>query len=122
LVYIKVADEVWIATALLQNEFTNRDDFKSAEIVDRVATENIFGRMRPGIIIHVNQHCVANKRPNPAVYRMLVETRKGYRRLFTNWDEVHPYRSGKQVPDKKDVPEKYHYLVDWYNDSYNTIA
>jgi hypothetical protein len=121
LVYIKVADEVWIATALLQYESSRDADFRSSEIVDRVAQENIYGRMRPGIVVHVNQHCVASKRPNPGNYRMLAETRRGYRRLHSNWDPVHPYRSGKQVPLKTDIPEKYHYLVDWYNTRFNVI-
>ena len=76
---IKVADEVWIAAALLHKENPQMVDFSSAEIVDRVAKEDIYGQLRPGVAVHVNLHCVANKRPNPGNYRMLYETGRGRR-------------------------------------------
>ncbi|MEM2537340.1 MAG: hypothetical protein QXK29_04295 [Candidatus Bathyarchaeia archaeon] len=118
--YIKVADEVWIACALLHYENPNREDFSVNEIVDRVAKENIFGRIRPGVIIHVHQHCVANRRPNPGNYRMLYETASGRRRLFRDGDDYHPYREGGKIrPQKSDIPEKYWYLIDWYDNEYN---
>jgi len=118
--YIKVADEVWIACALLHKENPDREDFHVNEIVDRVVKENIFGRLRPGVIIHVNQHCVANRRPNPGNYRMLYETRRGMRRLFKDGDDYHPYREGgKTKPRKSDIPKKYWPLLEWYDKEYN---
>jgi len=120
MVYIKVADEVWIACALLHRENPSSDNFHTNEIVDRVAKENIFGSLRPGVIIHVNQHCVANRRPNPGNYRMLYATRRGMRRLFKDGDDYHAYRKGgKTIPEKRAIPEKYWYLVDWYNNEFN---
>jgi hypothetical protein len=119
---IKVADEVWLATALLHFENPESKDFSSYEIVDRVAKENIFGRLRPGIIVHVNMHCVANKRPNPGNYRILFETGRGRRRLFREGDVFHEYRKGgKIVPNLEDIPEKYRHLLTWYKYVYSKI-
>lgn len=112
---IKVADEVWIGCALLHYENPHRKDFTTKEIVNRVAQESIFGTIRPGVTIHVNQHCVANRPANPANYRMLYETRRGYRRLWRPGDDFHPSRaSGKICPDASDIPTKYHFLLKWY--------
>lgn len=112
---IKVADEVWIACALLHYENPHREDFTTREIVNRAARENIFGTIRPGVTVHVNQHCVANRPANPGNYRMLYETRPGYRRLWRPGDESHPSRiSGKTCPDAAEIPTKYHFLLEWY--------
>lgn len=116
---VLVADEVWIGTALLHQENPDRIDFSTNEIVDRIAKENIFGGFRPGLIIHVNQHCVANKRPNPGNYRILYETSRGRRRLFKPEDDYHPYREGGKIhPDPDKIPDKYRSLIDWYRNEY----
>jgi len=116
---VKVADEVWIATALLHKENPGKESFRPNEIVDRVFQEKLFERLRPGVTIHVSQHCVANKRPNPSNYRMLYSLDNGTRRLYKPRDDFHPYREGgKMVPVKADIPEKYWELVDWWNNEY----
>ena len=63
---LKVADEVWIATALLHKENPTRGDFTVAEIIERARAENITGEMRSGVQVHAYLHCVANR---PAPYR-----------------------------------------------------
>ena len=78
---VKVADEVWIVTALLQREAPEREDFAVEEIVERARQEKVFETLRPGVYIHAQMHCVANRPPNPGRYRMLFETRPGRRRL-----------------------------------------
>lgn len=116
---LKVADEVWIATALLHRENPKRTDFAIEEIVERASSEGAFERLRPGVYVHAVQHCVANRRPNPGRYRMLLETAKGRRRLFRPGDSFNPDRDGaKSVPGKGDIPVKYHALVDWYFNDY----
>ena len=114
---VKVADEVWIATALLHREYPARQDFSAEDIVERARREDIAGVNRPGVYVHVIQHCVANRPPNPGRYRMLFETGSGRRRLFRHGDAYHPAREGsKIVPSAEDIPERYADLLVWYRD------
>jgi hypothetical protein len=114
---VKVADEVWIATALLHRERSSEPDFAIEEIVDRAAREQIAGPIRPGVYVHVVQHCVANRHPNPGRYRMLFETAGGRRRLFRPGDAYHPQREGaKTSPNSEDLPNGYAGLLQWYRD------
>jgi hypothetical protein len=115
---LKVADETWIATALLHREHPEREDFAENEIVERARNENILGTLRPGVSVHVNTHCVANRPPSPGTLRMLYETGRGRRRLYRETDVAHPDRHGKIVPRRDDIPEQYRYLLDWYEAEY----
>lgn len=115
-VKIRVADEVWVATALLHREFPKRPDFKIREIVERAAKENLHAKRRPGVYVHVVQHCVANRHANPGRYRMLYETRAGHRRLFKAGDDWHPDRKeGRTRPAADALPERYRELLEWYD-------
>jgi hypothetical protein len=116
-VQIKVADEVWLITALLQREHPNRTDFEIEEIMQRAAKEAGRRPLRPGVYVHVVQHCVANRPPNPGRYRMLYETAPGRRRLFRTGDTYNPAREGaKMVPDREDIPAEYADLLDWFRE------
>ena len=95
----KVADDVWIALALLHRENPKREDFTVAEIVSRARREKISGELRPGVQVHAYLHCVANRPPNPGRYRMLYATGKNTRRLFRETDKYQP-------------------LLDWYHEKY----
>jgi hypothetical protein len=114
---LKVADEVWIAVALLHRDHPKRTDFSIEEIMERAATEAGSEPLRPGFRVHVNQHCVANRPPNPGRYRMLFETASGRRRLFRVGDNYDAAREGaKIVPAREDIPSEYAALLDWYRD------
>ncbi len=116
---IRVADEVWLAAASLHRAQPDRADFTVAEILAQARAANITGEpLRPGVRVHVNQHCVANRAPNPGAYRMLVETDRRRRRLYLPGDPCHPKRAGKDVPDASEIPEPYRYLVEWYRDTF----
>jgi hypothetical protein len=116
---VKVADEVWIATALLHRKHPNLEDFSIDEIVESARREGMTGKQRPGVYVHVVQHCVANRPPNPGRYCMLFETAKGRRRLWRPGDRIDPKRSGaKNHPEREDVPDPYHILLDWYLTKY----
>ncbi len=111
---IRVADEVWIATALLHREHPGTADFSLKEIEARLVREGLTEK-RPGVYPHLSVHCVANRPPNPGSYRMLFETARSRRRLFRPGDPYHPKREGgKIVPDRAEIPAKYHSLLDWY--------
>lgn len=112
---LKVADEVWVATALLHREHPKRSDFTQQEIIERVRRMNAGGEIRPGVNPHVSVHCVANARPNPARCRMLFSTGASRRRLFRLGDRCDPGRDGKIVPRRADLPPEYHALLDWYS-------
>jgi hypothetical protein len=114
---LKVADEVWIATALLHREHPERSDFTIEEIVARAKREGLAGRLRRGVYVHVVQHGVANRPPNPGRCRMLFEPGAGRRRLFREGDTYHPSREGaKMTPESSDMPQGYDGLLTWYRD------
>jgi hypothetical protein len=114
---LKVADEVWIATALLHRDHPERGDFSIEEIVERARRARLSPSLRPGVYVHVVQHCVANRPANPGRYRMLFETAPGRRRLFRPGDAYHPDREGsKSVPDRECLPLGYSGLLTWYRD------
>lgn len=114
---VSVADEVWIATALLHREQPDRADFTLSEIVARAEKEGVTPDHRPGLRPHASRHCVANAPPSPARHRLLFETGKSRRRLFRPGDPYHPgRREGKTHPDRADLPAAYRALIDWYLD------
>lgn len=113
---IRVADEAWIATALLHKENPSVEDFGLDEIYERAMKE--FHDRRPGVRQHIVSHAVASNPPDPAQIRMLHSSGRGRRRLFRPGDPAHPDRSGKMCPEKRDIPERYHSLVDWYLKEY----
>ena len=115
--HVRVADEVWIAAALLQRENPEQPDFSIKEIVARASQENMTGQLRPGVYVHVVQHCVANRRADPGRYRILFETSRGRRRLFREGDPYHPSREGSQItPEPGNMPDKYANLLSWYRE------
>jgi hypothetical protein len=114
---LKVADEVWIATALLHREHPEQAGFAIEQIVERARKEALHPPLRPGVYVHAVQHCVANRPPNPGRYRMIFETSDGRRRLFRKGDSFHPERSdGKITPSRDDIPHGYSGLLSWYEE------
>jgi hypothetical protein len=114
---LKVADEAWIIAALLHREQPGKVDFSVEEIMQRAQKERLTERLRPGVYVHIIQHCVANRRPNPGRYRMLFETAPGRRRLFRLGDPYHPERQGGKVtPDRDDLHGQFGELLDWYRE------
>ena len=116
---IRVADEVWIATALLHRENPSAADFSLKEIVERLAREDMTGSVRPGVNPHISVHCVANRPPATGRYRMLFETAKSRRRLFRTGDLAHAGRTGKTRPEAGEIPAEYQSLIDWYDREWN---
>jgi hypothetical protein len=111
----KVADEVWVAAALLHREHPKRDDFSIEEIKNRATQESQGELLRSGVYVHIVQHCVANRPPSPGRYRMLVETAPGRRRLFRTGDSYHAAREGSKThPAVEDLPERHRNLLEWY--------
>ena len=117
---VKIADEVWIATALLHREQPDRRDFTTGEIIERARREAVTGELRPGVRVYVLLHCVANYPPNPARYRVLFATGKHTRRLFRRGDAYNDARRDSSfVPERSAIPARYHALLDWYASDYS---
>lgn len=112
---LSVADEVWVATALLHREHPDRESFSAREIEARARREAITPRLRPGVYVHAIQHGVANRPPNPGRYRILFAVSRSQRRLFRPGDPFHPQRAGaRSRPERADLPPRYRSLLDWY--------
>ena len=65
---ILVADEAWLALALLLHEQEDRESFSAKEILDRAKAERATPELRPGLQAHIYLHNVANVEPNSARY------------------------------------------------------
>jgi hypothetical protein len=120
-VAVLIADRIWIATALLHQQFCLRDDFKKDEIKQKLEDEGLAnGVERSTLNAHLDQHCVANVPPSSGKYRMLYETTPGGSlRLFRHGDLTHPGRMqrrkpSKIVPKREEIPQQYWPLLDWY--------
>ena len=115
---IRVADEVWVATALLHREQPERPDFTIEDIIRRAEKEGLSAELRPGVKVHAYTHCVANKEPDPGRYRMLFATGSNTRRLYRPSDIANPQRTGKMKPRRDQIPARYHELLGWYESEY----
>jgi hypothetical protein len=114
---VRVADEAWIAVASLHRREPAKTDFSIEEIMQEVEALRVNGSVRPGVYVHVIQHCVANRPANPATHRMLFEPASGRRRLFRLGDTSHADRlNGRITPAAGDIPAGYENLLSWYKD------
>jgi hypothetical protein len=112
---IGVAEEAWISVSSLHRKNPTASDFSIDEIMEEVRALRIGGEVRPGVYVHVIQHCVANRPAKPAKHRMLFETAEGRRRLFRIGDAAHPDRlNGKTTPTREGLPSGYEDMLDWY--------
>jgi hypothetical protein len=116
--HLLVADEVWVALAMLHQKHRQRTSFSAKEILDQVKLERAYPDLRAGIQAHIYLHNVANVEPNSARYRMSFKFEDDTYRLYRPGDAVHPLRKGKTAPRRNELPEKYHQLLDWYEREY----
>ena len=100
---LRVADEAWLALALLQYEHPDRESFSAKEILDRVKMEQANPELRPGVQVHIYLHNVANAEPNSAKYRMFYKLGDDSYRLFRPTDAAHPARKGKMIPGARRI-------------------
>jgi len=116
---IRVADEAWLGLALSHYEHPERESFSAREILDRVKHEQVAPEVRAGILPHIYLHNVANIEPNSARYRMFFKLADDTYRLYRPSDLAHPARKGKIIPQRDELPERYHFLIDWYEREYS---
>lgn len=114
-----LADRIWIAVALLHQQFPLRDGFAKDEIRQKLRETGLMNGLKPGsVAAHLKEHMVANVPPSSTKYRMLFETPDAKLRLFLPGDRVDPGRQSrrpsKQQPNRLEIPEQYWPLLDWY--------
>ena len=119
---LSVADEAWIATALLHREHPDRNDFTMKEIVRRAEQIAAPEPLRTGVRHHVSYHAVAQTKPNPGQHCLLFATARGRRRLFRPGDPRHASRRGREVPRRDQLQPAYRSLIDWYRTVYTAKA
>jgi hypothetical protein len=116
----RLTDRIWIAAAILHQEFPNREDFSKDEVRRKLDELTLTTpEERKSVNPHLNQHMVANHSPSTTTkYRMLFETNSGNLRLYRPGDEVdsgrQSHRSPKYVPRRDQIPATYHALINWY--------
>jgi hypothetical protein len=114
---LKVADAVWVGTALLHEKTGQNEGFSTEKIVESVQEHHLTKGSYKSIWQHVNQHCIANRPPQPNRICMLTEERKGYRRLFRPGDKTNEERKGAPThPEWNALPKQYQYLQNWYEE------
>jgi hypothetical protein len=110
---LKVADELYLALALLHREQPEADAFTVDAVVRRAAQEG-FGARPESLRAHAHGHAAANLPPGRnGRYRLLFKQEDGRVRLLRAADYIHPDRHQKLYPELQDIPEKYHELVEW---------
>jgi hypothetical protein len=120
---LTVADAVWIGTALLHQQEHSEGPFSTETIAAFVENHHLTKGARKSIWQHVNQHCVANRKPNPNRACMLFAMGGGDRRLFRDTDRSHPERMGGRThPDWEKLPKEYAHLRKWYETVWNTTS
>lgn len=116
-----LTDAIWIAVALLHQEFPNRDGFTRAEIRTKLRDTGLSDGLKPSsIAAHLSEHMVANVPPSSTKYQMLFKLGEDKLRLYMPGDALHPKRASsrpnKQRPSATEIPDKYLRLLSWYID------
>jgi hypothetical protein len=110
---MKVADQLFLALALLHRERPDADAFTVDEVVRR-ASEEGFEARPASLRAHAHGHAAANLPPGKnGRYRLLYKQADGRVRMLHKNDAVHPERNRKFYPELNEIPEKYHALVAW---------
>ena len=116
---LTVADAIWVAVALMQRQEPNAE-FSTERIVNDTQLLHLTEGTFKSIWQHVNQHCVANRPPQPNRACILFATGKGDRRLFRDGDRRDPGREGGRThPVWSSLPTEYADLQHWYENEWN---
>lgn len=112
---LKVADAVWIATALLHDSHPEAAGFSPSAIREEVLRRHFTDKDQKTIYQHIVQHLVATKPKDPNSRKMLTEIENGLRRLYIPGDPFHPSKqNGRSVPKAEDLPRNLLKWLAWY--------
>lgn len=106
-----VADTIWIATKLLQQERPEARGFSRDEIECKV--REIDSTLKPATVgMHLSAHCLAWKPARPSTLRTLSQNPDGSLRLFQEGDPYHVDREGGRTrPKLTALPDEYRNLL-----------
>jgi len=119
--HFRIVDCIWLATALLHQNYPLADGFTKSQIRDSMAAEGLSQGIRSSTLsAHLHENCIANApSSNGTPYLTLTETSPGKLRLFRPEDLKHPARvrrgtPAKSVPHWEEIPDQYRHLLHWY--------
>ena len=115
---LKVADEVWIATALLHRDHPEAQDFAVKKLSSARSGKPLHRPLRRGVYVHVIQHCVANRPPDRGRYRMLLEAdaRPAAASSARGIPTIQTVKAQRSHLEREDLPNSYNGLFTWYRD------
>lgn len=118
---LRLADRIWLAVALLHQQFPQAVAFSKTEIRQELAKSELGHGTNPASVnAHLKQHLVANVPPSMGKYTMLFETKVGFLRLYRAGDFIDPgrrsSRPSKHIPKREEIPAEFWPLLDWYEE------
>jgi hypothetical protein len=120
---LTVADAVWVGTADLQYRAGDDRVFTTDDLVEHIRGLALTKGQDKSIWQHVNQHCVANRKPQPNRACILFATGRGNRRLFREGDLTDLGRVGAPThPEWAKLPAQHQHLRLWYETVWNGTA
>ena len=116
---LRVADEAWIATALLTENTLRRRIL----VFPKFASGPTLSFMKtPRTLVPHRESLCGFETTYACSVSHATRNGPGKRRLYRTGDPCHPKRKGKIHPDKEQLPDKYRKLVDWYAEDYSHAA
>ena len=117
---LSVANLIWIAVALLHTENKEKDVFQVKQIFQKAKDLGLSHAADETLMMHISLHCVANAKAQPNTHKKLSRIASGWYRLYRPDDPHDPSREkGRTAPLAEEIPEKYRYLIEWYNNEYS---
>ena len=119
---VKIADAIWVATAMLHESEGVHASFSKDRICDQVVNE-IDSSKNVGSIMHnISVHCLANrpaKSKSDNHCKLYMESKEKYRLYRTGEDDRDPSRRACSVePDRGRLLPEHHKWIDWYRRVY----
>ena len=119
---VKVADAVWVATAMLHESEGIHKSFSKGRISDKVIKEIDSSKNAGSIEHNISVHCLANRPARPMKdnhCKMYRESRGRYRLYRSGEDDRDPSRRGCHVePDRERLPPEHRKWIEWYHRVY----
>ena len=119
---VKVADAIWVSTAMLHASEGIHESFSRGRICDQVVKEIDSSKNAGSIMHNISVHCLANrpaKSKSDNHCKLYRESRGRYRLYRSGEDDRDPSRRGCHVePDRERLPPEHRKWIEWYHRVY----